>query len=617
MAERLIFDCETDGLLPELTKLHCLCLYNLDDGSLAHYADQPGHTPILEGIARLQAASLAIGHNILGFDNLAIQKVYGVRVGGLQRDTLVLSALMWPHIKENDFKLAATGMLPGQYIGRHALAAWGWRLGVLKGEYSGGWDTWSPDMHDYMIQDVRVTVKLWEKIVATAAKWGVELETNEPTPGKDCVELEHRVAAICLMVEKHGFSFDKVLAASLAGELTGKLAALTESLQAQFPPREVATTFIPKVNNKTRGYEKGVPFIKRTPITFNPGSRQEVARRLTDMGWVPIAFGANGHATVDDDILSALAKRFPQASVLADYYTIDKRLGQVANGKEAWLRHERRGRIHGRIAHNGAHTGRMTHSKPNVAQVPGNHALYGETCRACFTADPGHTLMGCDADALELRDLAGYMALYDGGAYIQTVLKGDKKLGTDMHSINARIIGCDRDTAKTFFYALIYGSGDANLGNVLGLDGKKAFSAGRKARLALMRGVPALGKLVEAVKSVAETRGYLVGIDGRRLNARAANAALNTLLQSAGAVQMKRGLVFFYDRCLKAGFKWGVDFAIVGLIHDEWQVSCRTAIVNEIGNIAVQAIRDAGTYYNFRCPLEAQFKIGATWKDTH
>lgn len=617
MAERLIYDCETDGLLPTLTKLHCLAIYNLADGSLAHYADQPGYTPIREGVDRLVAASVTIGHNILGFDELAIEKVYKVKLKGTPRDTLVLSHLIWPHIKDSDFVLAGKGMLPNHMIGRHALEAWGWRLGLLKGKYSGGWDAWSKDMHDYMLQDVRVTVKLWERIEASALKWGIDPYTDTPAPKKDCFQLEHEVAAICLKVEQHGFAFDKGLAAHLTGDLTGRIQALTEQLQITFPPREVAETFIPKVNNRTRGYEKGVPFIKRKTVVFNPGSRQEVGRRLQELGWKPSEFTKDGSPTINDDILTAVAKQYPTCTTLAEYYTVEKRLGQVANGKEAWLRHERKGRIHGRIHSNGAHTGRMTHSNPNLAQVPGVHALYGVTCRSCFTADTGHVLVGCDADALELRDLAGYMSHFDGGAYIQTVLKGDKKLGTDMHSINARLIGSDRDTAKVFFYALIYGSGDANLGTILGLAGRKAFTGGKKARMALMSGVPALGKLVEAVQKAAADRGYIIGLDGRYLVARAPNAALNTLLQSAGAVQMKRGLVFYYNACLKAGFKWGTDFAIVGLIHDEWQTTCRPEIAKQIGELAAQAIRDAGTYYSFGCSLDAQYKIGPTWKDTH
>lgn len=610
---RLVFDCETDGLLPELTKLHCLGITDLDTGKKFSLSR---HKELDEGVLMLMTADVIIGHNVIGFDVPAIQKVYPwFKPRGVIRDTFVLCRLMWPHIKEKDFVLAEKGKLPKKYIGSHSLAAWGWRIGELKDEYKGGWKSWSPEMQSYMDQDVAVTVKLWQLIEKEAQAWGIDLYDPNPAPGKDCVELEHRVAEIVERVQKHGMRFDKDRAVNLAAKLAKRKQDLTEQLQEIFPPREVSEIFVPKVNNKKRGYVKGQPFEKKHVIVFNPGSRQEVARRLQDLGWKPQAFGKDGVPTVDEDVLSAL--KYPEAKLLSEFYTVDKRLGQIVNGKESWLRHERNGRIHGRIHSGGAHTGRMTHSNPNLAQVPANHAPYGEECRDCFIADEGMVMVGCDADALELRDLAGYMAHWDGGAYVETVLRGDKKNGTDMHTLNANAIGCDRDTAKTFFYAMIYGSGDANLGSVIGAKGRSARAAGAAAKARLMSGVAALGSLLKAVSAKVQKRGYLTGLDGRRLHARAENAALNTLLQSAGAVQMKRGLVILVDTLTREGLVWGKDYVIVGLIHDEWQAYCLPQHVETYGNLAVQAIRKAGEYYSFGCPLDGQWKKGTSWKETH
>jgi DNA polymerase I len=618
MPGRFVFDLESDGLLPELTKLHCLGIKCLDTGEVWSLKTRTGMQPALDkfgiyhGLRMLSNADLIVGHNIIGFDIPAIQKVYPwFQPKGLVRDTLVLTRLMWPHIEEPDHKLVASGKLPRKYRGSHGLAAWGYRLGELKDEYSGGWESWSPKMQAYMDQDVVVTEKLWHLCVKEAEAWGVPIDDPNPPPKADCIELEHRVAEICVKIEKHGWAFDFDAANKLVSKLTARKMELAPQLQELFPPRTVKTTFIPKSNNKRYGYVKGQPFTKEKVVPFNPNSRQQIAERLQELGWKPTSYGDNGSPTVDDEILQSLP--YPQAKVLAEWFVVEKRLGQVANGKEAWFRHERGGRIHGRIKSGGAHTGRMTHSSPNVAQVPGNHAPYGEECRTCWTADVGFKLVGVDADALELRDLAGYMALWDDGAYIETVLKGDKKLGTDMHTINAKLIGCDRDVAKTFFYAMIYGSGDPNLGAVIG----KNAAAGKAARERLMKGVPALGALVAAVHKRVETKGYLIGLDGRRLRARAKNAALNTLLQSAGAVQMKRGLVILYDRLTSEWWEWGKDYSIVGLIHDEWQANVIPAKAEQYGQRAVQSIRDAGSYYAFKCPLDGQFKIGENWADTH
>lgn len=609
----LVFDLETNGLLDQLDTIHCMWIGDPATGERWDFG--PGK--IMDGLGVLATADVLAGHNIIGFDLPALHKVYGWKPkgGAIIRDTMVLTSLMWPHIKEHDFPMANKGLLPKQLIGRQSLEAWGYRLRILKGLYEGGWETWNQEMHDYCEQDVAVTTALWKRIEKEAEAWVVPLLDDNPPAKKDCIVLEHRVAAITEMVSRHGFKFNRGKAIELVGKLTARKQQLTEQLATVFPPRIVEEVIVPKANNSRYGYVKGQPFTKRWTVEFNPGSRQEVGRRLQDLGWKPAEFGKDGYPTIDDDILNTLP--YPEAKVLAEWYTVDKRLGQIANGKEAWFRHERNGRIHGRIRSNGAHTGRMSHSNPNMAQVPKVGVPYGAECRDCFEADTDWDLVGCDADALELRDLAGYMSLYDGGAYIETVLKGDKANGTDMHSINAALIGCSRDVAKVFFYAMAYGSGDANLGAILGAHGRKAVATGRRARTALMEGVPALGSLVKAVQKAAEVRGYLVGLDGRRLVARAANAALNTLLQSAGAVQMKRGLVILFDDLIASGLKWGSDFAIVGLIHDEWQITCRPELADQVGGAAVKAIEKAGAFYKFGCPLTGQYQKGASWRDTH
>jgi hypothetical protein len=618
VAGRYVFDIETNGLLKELDKVHCIGIKCLDTGKtwpLVNSKRRAGDMAM--GLKLLADADLIVGHNIIGFDLPALQKVYpGWKTKAVVRDTLVLTRLMWPHIKDSDFAKAEAGKLPKKLIGAHALEAWGYRLGNYKGDFKGPWDTCTPEMVEYMMQDVSVTATLWQRIEKEAALWEVPLEDPNPPPRKDCIELEHRVAEIVEWVQRHGFAFDEKKATALHAKIAGRKQELVVELEKAFPPKVIRSTFTPKVNNKKLGYKKGEPFEKVTTVHFNPGSRQQVAERLQGLGWKPQAFGKDGVATVDDDILKALP--YPQAKLLAEFYTLDKRVGQIANGKEAWLKRVKHGRIHGRIHSGGAHTGRMTHSTPNLAQVPGNHAPYGKECRECFTADEGYVLVGCDADALELRDLAGYMARFDGGAYIETVLRGDKAKGTDMHTINANAIGCSRDAAKVFFYAMIYGSGDWNLGVILGVKGSrtKVAAAGKNAKARLMKAVPALGKLVEAVAKAVK-RGYIVGLDGRRLKARAENAAINTLLQSAGAVQMKRGLVNLVDALASKGWQFGREYALVGLIHDEWQANVKPELADEYGNAAAQAIRDAGTYYAFACPLEAQYQKGATWKETH
>jgi DNA polymerase-1 len=320
----------------------------------------------------------------------------------------------------------------------------------------------------------------------------------------------------------------------------------------------------------------------------------------------------------------------PEAKSLIRFLMVEKRLGQLAEGKEALLKHVRAGKIHGSVNTMGAVTGRMTHSSPNISQTPACYSPYGTEFRALFSAIHGWVLVGCDADALELRDLAHFMALYDGGAYTRTVLEGDKKKGTDMHSVNARALGLDptkalrevltgRDVAKTWFYAFIYGAGDEKLGMIItGVrNPKKNRTIGKAARASFMKNLPAMGKLINAVKATAKKNGFLKGLDGRRLHCRSEHAALNTLLQSAGAVAMKKALVILDANLQAAGLKPGVDYEFVANAHDEWQIECRPEVAEQIGGLAVGAIRSAGEHFGFRCPLDGQFKVGRTWADTH
>ncbi len=604
----LIFDIETDGLLPELTKVHCLVIKDPDSGEMWSCADHPNYSPVKAGLRLLASADLILGHNVIGFDIPALQKVYpDWKPGGEVRDTLLLSNLLYPKevIEGLDFDLAAKGRFPKNLIGRHSLEAWGYRLGEYKGDYKGPWATWSVTMQDYCEQDVTVTDRLWKRMKEEIATgWGSE-----------CVKLEHDLAWVLQRQERRGFAFDTEAAGKLYCTLANRRRELEEELTTVFPPKVVRTPFTPKVNNKARGYVKGVLTFKEKVIPFNPGSRKQVAERLIKLGWKPTEYGKDGTPKVDDDTLASLS--FPQTKLLAEYFLVAKRLGQLGDGKEAWIRKEKGGRVYGRVIQNGAVTGRMTHRV--IANVPAERTPYGHEMRALFTASQGYKLVGCDADALELRCLAGFMARYDGGAYIKTVLEGKKEEGTDMHTLNAQALGCDRDTAKTWFYAFIYGAGDFKLGaTLLGQGSKpKLTGAGRQARTKFLAALPALGKLVKAVGKTIKQRGYLFGLDGRKLRIRSEHAALNTLLQSAGAVLMKRASVILDADLQAAGLVPGEDYEFVLHYHDELELDVRPHLADKVGQMCADAMEKSGQYFNFRCPIKGNYEIGDNWAEVH
>lgn len=655
----LVFDCETNGLLNELDRIHCLVIHDTKTHETYRYRHNDWEQTIAIGLKMLMHATECgtqiVGFNNIGFDEEALRKVYPwfQPKKGMSVDTMVLACLLWPDPFAMDTKLFKKGKLPGNLRGRHSLEAWGHRLGEYKGEYTGDpeildeeerkkrkWEKWSVAMEDYCEQDVMVTVKLLAQCQASVARRGFSDES---------MRLEHEVKTIVSRQERRGVAFDVEAAEALQLILVKEQLKLTQSLVQAFGSfyvgQGVTTPLKPRRSQceelglashtkkgvpqyKTMDYTAGAPYTKLQLNVFNPGSRDHVANRLKHLfQWEPVDFTGDGKPKVDEAVLSQLD--YPGIEDLKRLFMVSKRLGQIADGKEAWLKHVKHGRIHGRVHTNKAVTGRMAHSGPNLGQVPASSSPFGEECRACFIAPRGMVLVGADADALELRDLAGYMARYDGGAYIRTILEGRKEDGTDMHSVNCRALGMDpkkvyfdgttgRDIAKTYFYAFIYGAGDEKLGAILShKKGQSAAAVGMRARRAFMKNLPALGKLMEAVLEKVDKTKTLRGLDGRILDVRSKHSALNTLLQSAGAIQMKRALVILDNRLQELGLIPGVDYEFVLNVHDEWQIETYPQHGDLIGKEACDAIKAAGEYYSFKCPLAGNYKIGKNWAETH
>lgn len=594
----LIFDLETNGLLDDVTTIHCLVIKDTENGEVDSYVG----SDVRSGIERLCSATLQgttiVGHNVIKYDIPVIDKLYSFAYNKSKVfDTLVATRLIWSNIKDHDVALMRDEKLPKKYYGSHSLAAWGYRLGEHKGDYDGGWETFSQEMLDYNIQDVEVTHHLYNRIV-------------EKDYSTIALDLEHDVAWLMAKQERNGFCFDTHKAASLYAKLVQRRGELERELRDYFGSWTIQLPdFTPRVNNKKLGYTKGVPVKKSKTIEFNPSSRDHIADRLINLyGWKPVDFTEGGKPMVDEEVLSKL--NYPPCKLLTEYLLIQKRAGQLSEGQQAWLKCEKNGKIHGSLNPNGAVTGRATHAYPNIAQVPSGGSQYGPECRELFTVPPGWLLVGADASGLELRCLAHFMAKYDGGKYADVLLTGD------IHTANKEAAGLtERNQAKTFIYAFLYGAGDAKIGTIVGGDA----GDGRKLKNKFLRSLPALGRLVESVQE-ASSRGYLKGLDGRQLHIRSSHAALNTLLQSAGALICKKWLLILEDNLQNAGLKhgWDGDYAFCAWVHDEVQIACRNEEVAKlVADKAVNAVKLAGEAFSFRCELAGEAKIGKNWSETH
>lgn len=588
----VLFDIETNGLLPEMTMVHCIGLADGVDAEPRSY----GRGKVSEILSHLEGADTLIGHNIIKFDIPALQKVYpAFKPRGVIRDTLVCTRVIWPEIVDQDFALIRKNpvALPMKLLGRHSLEAWGHRLNCHKGKYDKGWEQWSQEMEDYCRQDIAVTQKLWKTI-------------QSKKYSEECLQLEHDFQDVIFKQEQEGFPFDTANAQLFHAELAAQRAELERQLLPYFPSWVERTAFTPKVNNKTRGYVKGVALVKEKIAQFNPRSGDHIAARLkAQRGWIPSVFTDTNKPKVDGDVLELLGQTWPECKLLAEHHDIQKILSMLAEGKTPWLKVVRNGRIHGEVITGGTVTGRCAHVRPNLGNIP-RKGVMGKRCRSLFTAIPGWKLLGADASGLELRGLAHYLQPYDGGAYIDLVLNGD------VHSFNQKVMELPtRDSAKTGIYAFIYGAGDLKMGSIIAGDA----AAGKRMKGLLLKGIPALSALKYAVTEASKQKGYIRGVDGRIVPVRAVYSALNTLLQSAGAVLVKKATVIMHDEFRKAGLE--AHALQVAHIHDEIQLLVRDGYEERVGTIATEAFKKAGEYYAFRCPLAGEYRVGETWRDTH
>lgn len=499
-----------------------------------------------------------IGHNIIGFDAPVLERVWGIHIPvDILIDTLVLSRLYNPSLE-----------------GGHSLDSWGKRFGDPKidfDDYDGGL---TPEMVDYCIQDVALTTRLYKHLTDS-------LKREEFS--EQCVDLERKVAIITAQQERNGFMLDVEQATLLWQDITHKMRTITAELQKVFPPIV-----------EERWSEKTGKRLKDKVTEFNVGSRKQIAERLEGVGVKFKLQTEKGAIIVNEKVLEGID--IPEAKMIYEYLMLQKRAAQI----DSWLTHEKDGRVHGRVITNGAVTGRMTHHSPNLAQVPSVSAPYGRECRSFWRVPEGHKLVGCDASGLELRMLAHYMR---DERYTNEILSGD------IHTANMKAAGLtDRNQAKTFIYAFLYGAGAAKIGQIVG----GGYREGQQLIDSFLRNTPALAKLREKVAKHA-TAGTLPALDGRRLRVRSEHAALNTLLQGAGAIVMKQALVLLADRLST----YDIPHKLVANVHDEFQIEVPENFADVVGKAAVRAIKNAGDVLDLRCPLDAEYNVGNNWAETH
>ena len=566
---KIVLDIETNS---DASKIWCVFCRDLDTDVVSMFVKPNNLQAYLDSVEKI------IAHNGIFFDFPVLKKIWNIQVKKSQVvDTLVLARLYDPSIE-----------------GGHSLEAWGERLGHYKAPYKQIWSWMTgtfldkdnanlpfdepviPLLHHYCARDTLVTAQLYKHLEK-------EMQNDFSEKSK---ELEHQVAIIIAEQERNGFKLDEKGASQLLCSLKTKLEAIQVEMQSIFPPK-VESNRVHKTTGKA---------LADIVEPFNPGSRKQIAERLIEKGWKPKKHTEKGSVIVDETTLEGID--IPEAKAIAEYLMLQKRIAQI----ESWIEAvQPDGRVHGRVITNGAVTGRMTHHSPNMAQIPNSGAIYGPECRNLWTVEKGNSLVGIDASGLELRMLAHYM---NDDEYTHQVVSGD------IHTTNQKAAGLEtRNQAKTFIYAFLYGAGSAKIGSISGGGAKE----GQHLIDRFLRNTPKLKRLREKVSRIYADKGWLPGLDGRKLLVRSEHSSLNTLLQGAGAIVMKQALVLLKKE-LNRNKVWHEFKANV---HDEFQIEVREEQAELVGEMGKKAITEAGIVLNLRCPLDGEYKYGRTWRDTH
>ena len=492
-----------------------------------------------------------IMHNGISFDAPLLNKFTGSDIKIEQIDDTLIKSQLYNPIRD----------------GGHSLESWGNFFNHKKGDYH-DFSHFNEEMLKYCYTDTAVTMETYDYLQEEGKKFSDE-----------SYDLERKVRSIVDKQQSNGFAFDLIKGMTLEAKLMDELYSLEEKAHDMFPPTIV------ELKTKTK------------EIPFNIASRKQIADRLQAKGWKPTQMTEKGNVIINEAVLSKI--KLPEAKMFNRYFLLQKRTGLL----KSWIMAcQEDNRVRGSVMTLRTITGRMAHAVPNMAQVPAVYSPYGRECRGLWTVDDvsKYRLVGVDASGLELRCLAHYM---NDPQYTNIVLTGD------VHTANQERAGLKtRDQAKTFIYAFLYGAGAAKIGKVVG----GSASDGQKLIQKFLRNMPALKKLRANVQEAAQS-GSIPGLDGRRLHIRSEHAALNTLLQGAGAIVCKQWLLEMDNRIRKTG----LDARLVASIHDEYQFEVAKPDVKRFTQITKDAMYRTQKAFNFKCDLDSDYKVGNNWAETH
>lgn len=637
--EAVVFDLEANGLLPDVSRIHCIVLKNLKTGKLYTYTNDGTYDTIPQGIEHLREAKLIAGHNICGYDIPTLKKLYPKEMEWLDPirnvkkliDTFILSCIKYPDVNG------------------HSLDAWANRLKLpyskVKHE---DWSRLTPEMMHRCNVDVEINDEVLKYISKDLAG---DIHKDKRIDWIRAGHLEQQVSYIHSQQTLHGVKYNIKKAAEIYAILDTKINILEKEILAK-AGRIVATpygkipvkpfiangnfskqvkTWIKKedISNKQLTQMKIRGMFSRIVIRpINLNSRNEVINWLLSEGWKPHQFTpAPSKSPKITPILKGLGGSVVGSKYAEMKVLLHRRRSIMSDNKKTGslvgVRSD--GRVPADAMTCATPTSRYRHSgavcnvpSANVEKSTGDliwhpdkqKVPFGTEIRSLFCVPKGRTMIGIDLSGIEARMMAHFAFPYTGGADLADLITLP---GMDFHQHNADAWGVDRSNAKNGLYALMYGCGDAKLAEQLG----KKRGQGKKLRAIFWNANPALQALIKDLEiAYGKNGGYLVGLDGRMLFIREIRKLLNSLLQHAAAVVFKMWMV----ECYLYTEQLNPKCAQVLAYHDEIAFefySNNLKFAEKIGNNIIELCKQVGLDLLLNVPLNAEAKYGESWAHVH
>jgi DNA polymerase I len=613
-------DLEANGFLDKADKVWCGVFKNKDNGNVTSFEPHQ----IQEMLQFMDTVDVLIMHSYT---------FKGKRV-----DTLIMSRLLNP-------KRIVPFNCPDRGIAPHSIEAWGYRVGRGKPSHD-EWDRYSPEMLHRCTEDVEILALVYEELMkeASQGKW------------REAFISSFKLFEYLQLQEEFGWLVDKDKMDFGIRQLTKWIERIDSVIVPKLPlileidetKKDGEYGFVRKPFVKSGEYSKATveycasvnldtnirpilgPYSRISFRRTNLDSGLETKNFLLSVGWEPLEWNTDSDGN----------RTSPKLSKDDPFEGVEGKVGKLV-AKRVQCRHRRStieglvklvredGRIPS-IINTLAVTGRATHR--NIVNIPrggehfGQGSFYGRQIRQIFSCPANKVIVGVDSEGCQLRMLAARMG---GQAYIDAMVNGDKKKGTDNHSMTMKIADLeDRDVAKTTMYCLLFGGGDPKLAK----SAKKPPGSGAEIRNKLYKGLDGLEELMERLtkewKETAKQRynrkfnrmeyydGIITGLDGRPIVVPSEHMLLVYLLQSDEAIMMAKAYTLANER-LAEKYKYGEQYGFLIWMHDEYQIECDPDIAEDVKRIAEQAITDAGTFFKIKCPHLGSGTIGRNWFETH